>query len=218
MMLLRLGSGTRNALAFAHDLVVSAGAWWLAYWFRFNLDVPAEFVRGFAHTLPWVVGIYAVLFWKMGLYRGLWRYASLPDLRRIIIAVSVGALAVPAVFTLAGFAWPAPRSAYLISPLLMILAMGGSRLAYRAWKEQGLGSVISVTEAAPVVVLGAGRAAATLLKELATSRQWRVVALLDDDTGKRGGEIIGVKVHGPLQQVAEIAERFSARQAIIAMP
>ena len=160
MMLLKLGPGTRNALAFAHDLVVSAGAWWLAYWFRFNLDVPAEFVRGFAHTLPWVVGIYAVLFWKMGLYRGLWRYASLPDLRRIIIAVSVGALAVPAVFTLAGFAWPAPRSAYLISPLLMILAMGGSRLAYRAWKEQGLGSVISVTEAAPVVVLGAGRAAA----------------------------------------------------------
>ena len=218
MMLLKLGSGTRNALAFAHDLVVSAGAWWLAYWFRFNLDVPAEFVRGFAHTLPWVVGIYAVLFWKMGLYRGLWRYASLPDLRRIIIAVSVGALAVPAVFTLAGFAWPSPRSAYLISPLLIILAMGGSRLAYRAWKEQGLGSVISVTEAAPVVVLGAGRAAATLLKELATSRQWRVVALLDDDTGKRGGEIIGVKVHGPLQQVAEIAERFSARQAIIAMP
>jgi FlaA1/EpsC-like NDP-sugar epimerase len=218
MMLLKLGSGTRNALAFAHDLVVSAGAWWLAYWFRFNLDVPAEFVRGFAHTLPWVVGIYAALFWKLGLYRGLWRYASLPDLRRIIIAVSVGALAVPAVFTLAGFAWPAPRSAYLISPLLMILAMGGSRLAYRAWKEQGLGSVISVTEAAPVVVLGAGRAAATLLKELATSRQWRVVALLDDDTGKRGGEIIGVKVHGPLQQVAEIAERYSARQAIIAMP
>ncbi len=218
MMLLKLGSGTRNALAFAHDLVVSAGAWWLAYWFRFNLDVPAEFVRGFAHTLPWVVGIYAVLFWKMGLYRGLWRYASLPDLRRIIIAVSVGALAVPAVFTLAGFAWPSPRSAYLISPLLIILAMGGSRLAYRAWKEQGLGSVISVTEAAPVVVLGAGRAAATLLKELATSRQWRVVALLDDDAGKRGGEIIGVKVHGPLQQVAEIAERFSARQAIIAMP
>ncbi len=218
MMLLKLGPNTRNALAFAHDLVVTAGAWWLAYWFRFNLDVPAEFVRGFVRTLPWVAGIYAVLFWKLGLYRGLWRYASLPDLRRIITAVAVGALAVPAVFTLAGFAWPTPRSAYLISPLLIILAMGGSRLAYRAWKEHGFGSVISVTEAAPVVVLGAGSAAATLLKELAASRQWRVAALLDDDAAKRGGEIIGVKVHGPLEQVAEIAERLSARQAIIAMP
>ncbi len=154
----------------------------------------------------------------MGLYRGLWRYASLPDLRRIIIAVGIGALAVPALFTLAGLAWPAPRSAYLISPLLMILAMGGSRLAYRAWKEHGFTSVMRASDSTPVVVMGAGTAAASLIKELAASRQWRVVALLDEDTAKWGGEIVGVKVYGSLQQVADIAERFGATQAIIAMP
>lgn len=217
-MLRKIGSSTRAALAFVHDLTVAAVAWWLAYWFRFNLDVPAEFVHGFWSTLPWTVAAYGLLFLKLGLYRGLWRYASLPDLRRIIFAVSVGALTLPALFTLAGFPWPAPRSAYLVSPLLMILAMGGSRMAYRAWKEHGFSSVMHVTDADPVVVLGAGRAAATLLKELAASRQWRVVALLDDDSSKRGGEIIGVKVHGPVSAIAEVAERFGARQVIIAMP
>ena len=218
VMLLKLGPRTRNALAFLHDIAATAVAWWLAFWLRFNLDVPPDFVHWFFFTLPWVIGLYGVLFLGMGLYRGLWRYASLPDLRRILIAVSVGALAVPALFTLAGLAWPAPRSAYLISPLLMILAMGGSRLAYRAWKEHGFASVMHASEAAPVIVLGAGSAAATLLKELSASRQWRVVALLDDEPAKRGGEILGVKVYGSLDKVAGIAERFSATQAVIAMP
>ncbi len=218
VMLLKLGPRTRNALAFLHDIAATAVAWWLAFWLRFNLDVPADFVHWFFFTLPWVMGVYGLLFLGMGLYRGLWRYASLPDLRRIFIAVSIGALAVPALFTLAGLAWPAPRSAYLISPLLLILAMGGSRLAYRAWKEHGLGSVMHASEATPVIVLGAGSAAATLLKELSASRQWRVVALLDDEPAKRGGEILGVKVYGPLDLAAEIAERFGAAQAVIAMP
>jgi len=216
--LLQLGPRARNALAFLHDIAATAVAWWLAFWLRFNLEVPADFVHGFFFTLPWVVGLYGILFLAMGLYRGLWRYASLPDLRRILVAVSIGALAVPALFTLAGLAWPAPRSAYLISPLLMILAMGGSRLAYRAWKEHGFASVMHPSEATPVIVLGAGSAGATLLKELSASRQWRVVALLDDEPAKRGGEILGVKVYGSLDNVAGIAERFGATQAVIAMP
>ena len=218
MILLKLGPRARNALALLHDMTAAAIAWWLAFLLRFNLDVPDDYVRWFFFTLPGVVGLYGIVFWGMRLYRGLWRYASLPDLRRILMAVSIGALAVPALFTLAGLAWPAPRSTYLISPLLLILAMGGSRLVYRALKEHGFASVMRAPGSNPVIVLGAGNAAATLMKELSTSPQWRVVALLDDDAAKKGGEILGVKVYGPLQQLAGIAQRFSSTQAIIAMP
>lgn len=209
--------GTRNALAFLHDLVVTALAWWMAFWVRFNLEIPEDFLHSFESSLPWVISLHALLFWRLGLYRGLWRYASLPDLRRILVAVSVGAIATPAFFTFSALPGIVPRSVYLISPLLLLLAMGGSRLAYRAWKERGLSS-IRAPESIPVIVLGAGNVAATLLKELAGSRQWRVVALLDDDTRNRGGEIMGVKVFGPLGQVAQIAERFGVTQAIIALP
>lgn len=217
---LRFGAHVRNSFAFAHDLVATGLAWWLAFWFRFNLDVPPEFLQAFAYSLPWVLILYALLFWRLGLYRGLWRYASLPDLKRILIAVSAAAVAVPAlfVFVVPPAPAPVPRSAYLVAPLLLILAMGGSRLAYRAWKERGLPSIMLAPESIPVIVLGAGSAAATLLKALANSREWRVVALLDDDPSKRGGEIMGVNVVGPLEQAAAAAERFGVTQAIIAMP
>lgn len=220
MSLLKFSARARNALAFVHDLVVTSVAWWLAFWFRFNLDMPREYLPVFAYSLAWVIVLHGLFFWKLGLYRGLWRYASLPDLRRILIAVSLSAIAVPAFFVFAALPVPVPvpRSAYLISPLLVLLAMGGSRLVYRAWKEQGLSAVMRAPESIPVIVLGAGSVAATLLKELATSHQWRVVALLDDDAGKRGGEIMGIKVFGPQSQVAEIAERFGVTQAIIALP
>ena len=155
MILLKLGPRARNALALLHDMTAAAIAWWLAFLLRFNLDVPDDYVRWFFFTLPGVVGLYGIVFWGMRLYRGLWRYASLPDLRRILMAVSIGALAVPALFTLAGLAWPAPRSTYLISPLLLILAMGGSRLVYRALKEHGFASVMRAPGSNPVIVLGA---------------------------------------------------------------
>ena len=222
MRQLRFGARTRNSAAFAHDLAASGLAWWLAFWFRFNLDVPAEFLQAFAYSLPWVVVMNGALFWKLGLYRGLWRYASLPDLKRILIAVAAAAIALPALFVfaapLAPVPVPVPRSAYLVAPLLLILAMGGSRLAYRAWKERGLASIMLAPESTPVLVLGAGSAAATLLKALAGSREWRVVALLDDDADKRGGDIMGVNVVGPIEAVAAAAERYGVSQAIIAMP
>ena len=220
MNAVRFGARARNTSAFAHDLIATGLAWWMAFWFRFNLEVPAEFRQVFAYSLPWVVILYGLLFWKLGLYRGLWRYASLPDLQRILVAVSVGAIAVPALFVFAAppTPVPVPRSAYLIAPLLLILAMGGSRLAYRAWKERGLASIMRAPQSIPVIVLGAGSAAATLLKALTNSHEWRVVALLDDDAAKRGGEIMGVKIVGTLAQVGAVAERFGVTQAIIAMP
>src|SRR6185369_6877633 len=69
-----------------------------------------------------------------------------------------------------------------------------------------------------VIVLGAGASGSALLRDLASSRQWRVVALLDDDPRKHGGAIHDVRVLGTLDRVGEIAKQMGALQAIIAMP
>jgi FlaA1/EpsC-like NDP-sugar epimerase len=148
----------------------------------------------------------------------MWRYASLPDLQRILLAAAVGALAVPAVFAVLGFLAGVPRSVFLIAPLLLVTVMGGSRLGYRAWREGRLLAVVAKPRAMPVLVIGAGNAGAALLKELAASQDWRVVGLLDDDAQKRGGAILGVKVLGGTDQVAAVAERLGVTLAIIAMP
>ncbi len=208
----------RASLAFTHDVVASGIAWLAAFWLRFNLEVPPEFAKTALHTLPWVMAVNALLFWRLGLYRGLWRYASLPDLQKIVAGVFVAALAAPALFLLIAPAPPVPRTVFLIAPLLLIGAMSGSRLLYRAWKEDRLLGVVRHPEANPVIVLGAGASASALLRDLANSSQWRVVALLDDDAGKHRGAIHDVKVVGGLERAAEIAERMGVTQAIIAMP
>ena len=214
-----LGFAARALLAFLHDVAAVGLAWLGAYWLRFNLEIPpAAFLQTAFVALPGVLAAHAVVFWLMGLYRGLWRYASLPDLQRILVAVGIAALATPTLFTLLAFPAVIPRSVYLICPLLLVAAMGGSRLLYRAWKEGAVMGMVRRPAALPVLVLGAGTAAASLLRELAHSNEWRAVGLLDDDAAKHGSAIQGVKILGGLESVGEQAKRLGVTRAIVAMP
>ncbi|MFL6565785.1 MAG: polysaccharide biosynthesis protein [Burkholderiales bacterium] len=208
----------RRLLAIVHDIVTAVVAWVLAFWLRFNLDIPPEFERAMLASLPFATALYAGAFLGFGLYRGLWRFASLPDLRRIVLAVGTGALAVPALFALVQAGFVVPRSVYLLTPVLLAAMMTGSRIAYRAWKEGHFGAIVAKPGATPVLVIGAGRAAALLLKELASNPAWRVVGLVDDDPRKRGAELFGEKVFGPVAGVGQIAQDLGVSHAIIAMP
>ena len=208
----------RRLAAFGHDFVAAGIAWVLAFWLRFNLEIPPEFTDVMWTRMPWALAVYAAVFWTLGLYRGLWRYASLPDLQRILAAVGIGAVAVPALLALLRTGTQVPRSVYLLTPLLLVSAMSGSRLLYRAWREGRLLGLVRHPEASPVLVLGAGSAASALLRDLANSGQWRVVALLDDNARLHGAAIQGVKVVGALTGVGDVAQRFGVTQAVIAMP
>jgi len=204
-------------LAFAHDVFASALAWLGAYWIRLNLDLPAAYLESAIHTALWLIPLQALIFWRFGLYRGIWRYASLPDLKRILKAVGVAALAIPMVLVLSGSNESVPRSVFLLHPILLLLMMGGSRLAYRAWKEHRLYGFLSM-QGEPVLVLGAGDTAINLVKELERSSEWRVVGLLDDDERKQGRLLHGLRVLGKIDALKENAENLGARHAILAMP
>ena len=208
----------RQLTAIGHDVAAAALAWLVAFWLRFNLDIPPDFEAVMWIRLPWVLAVYAALFWMLGLYRGLWRFASLPDLQRILVAVGIGALAVPALLTLLRIGTHVPRSVYLLTPVLLVGAMSGSRLVYRAWKEKRFLGLVAHPDAEPVFVLGAGSAGAALIKDLANSSRWRVVGLLDDDAAKQGGAVLGVKVLGPIDRAGELAPRYGVARAIVAMP
>lgn len=145
----------RFFLVFVHDLVAAGAAWCLAYALRFNLDIPQAYLQGMLQTLLWVVPLQALVFWQFGLYRGFWRYASLPDLKRILVAVGVSAMATGLLLHLLLFGDLVPRSVLLLDPVLLILIMGGSRFTYRAWREHRLYG-LSQLQAHPVLVLGAG--------------------------------------------------------------
>ncbi|MCX7174820.1 MAG: nucleoside-diphosphate sugar epimerase/dehydratase [Proteobacteria bacterium] len=207
----------RSLLVILHDLSASALAWALGYWLRFNFDIPPLYESSLLATLVVVVPLQGAIAWGLGLYRGIWRFASLPDLKRIIAAGTAGAVTVPMLLYMLQRMSDVPRSVLVLYPILLILFMGGTRFLYRSWKDGHLLGFRDVT-GEPVLVLGAGEAASTLLRELARSRQWHVVGLLDDDPNKRMRLLHGVPVLGPLSEIPAAAGRHAVRHAIMAMP
>ena len=212
-----LKPGYRAALAFAHDVLASAVCWVLAFWLRFNLETPEEFLPALAAAVTAAVPLHALIFWSLGLYRGSWRYASLPDLKRIAFACLIGALAVPALLAFFRADLNVPRSTFILAPFLLAAIMSGSRIAYRAWKERMLYGHIHLT-GEPVLVVGAGDVTVNLLREMERSRQWRAVGILDDDPAWHGQVLLGVKVLGELGEIGRWARQLESRHAIISLP
>lgn len=208
----------RSLLVLAYDTLASLVAWVAAYWLRFNMTLPPEYLPGLLDTVLWVVPLQTLIFWRFGLYRGIWRFASLPDLRRILIAVGVVALATPAALILFRIQAIVPRSVLLLDPLLLILIMGGSRLMYRLWKEHRLTGLLS-RDRQSVLVAGAGSAADVLLRELKRSpSRWRVEGLFDDDEGKIGRRMQDIPVLGRLADLPRYARHMDVRDVILALP
>jgi len=206
----------RAALAFLHDAIAVSLTWLTAYWLRFNLDVPSDFSKAAWQSLLWVVPLQVAVFWRFGLYRGIWRYASLEDLKRIVLAVTGSAILVVGIVLMFHVS-NTPRSVLILAPILLAVVMGGSRLAYRVYREHRLYGHMKM-QGEPVLVLGAGEAAVRLLKELAASDEWRVVGLLDDNAAKHGRMLNGVPVLGAVNEVSRHAEHMQAKHVILAMP
>ncbi len=206
----------RTSLAIAHDAIATVLAWSFAYLLRFNFDIPDNFSTEMWQTLSWVVPLEIIIFWRFKLYQGIWRYASTADLRRIFLAVMLSATAIPLLFMMLQFDFVIPRTVVVLNPMLLMLMMGGSRFIYRLWKEHGLYDSIHLNSE-PVLVLGAGDAAASLSKELTKSSDWKLVGFLDD-IENQGRTLNGIRVLGDLASLSKWVERLSIKQVIIAMP
>ena len=213
----QLSLNSRTLLAFSHDVIAAGVAWFGAYWIRLNLDLPQPFLSAALFTAAWVIPLQAFIFWRFGLYKGIWRYASLPDLKRILKAVGMAALAIPMVLIMLRSDVIVPRSVFLLDPILLLMLMGGSRLAYRAWKEHRLYGLANLN-AEPVLVIGSGDAAANLVRELSRSQVWRVVGFVDENKAKGERLLHGIRVLGSLNEMSEWSHKLDATHAIIAMP
>jgi FlaA1/EpsC-like NDP-sugar epimerase len=205
----------RSYAALGHDVMASALAWTAAFWLRFNLDIPGFYVEHMLKNMLWIIPLQLVSFLGWGLYRGIWRYASVPDLKRIVFAAGCAVAGMFLVVRLVDIPH-IPRSVFLVYPIILVMIMGGSRLLYRAWKEHV--SAGRSNAARHILVLGAGDAAADLIKHLSRSRQWRVMGLLDDNAARLGRQINGVTVLGELDNLDAVSRRLNVEEAVIAMP
>ncbi|WP_298579912.1 nucleoside-diphosphate sugar epimerase/dehydratase [uncultured Luteimonas sp.] len=200
----------------AHDLGMVWLCWLALHQFRYALQPlnAAPAMTGAEVLL--VLLAQGAVFWQVGLYRGVWRFASLPDLLNILKASVIGLMAIMLALFVYNRLDQVPRSVLLLYPLLLTAMLGMPRLLYRAWKDHS----IARTDKASirVLILGAGQAGETLVRDLRRAGAYDPVGFLDDAAKLRGSRLQGIPVLGKVEDVARIAPETAAGLLVIAMP
>ena len=216
----KISINERAILAFFHDSIMLVIAWGVSLALfshvvaiSYSFDVFSRLAIILAVAIP-VQAVVSIIF---GMYQGLWRYASLPDVQRIVASVGAGSVAVALALWTGNWLDTLGFPEFFVQTLLLIVLMAGSRISYRSWQEWRLYGRAG-EQGTPVLILGAGDAAVSLLKELQRSADWRVVGLLDDDPNKRHRLLHGVRVLGSINDLPRIAKTLKVKHAIIAMP
>jgi FlaA1/EpsC-like NDP-sugar epimerase len=202
-------------VAFFHDLIAVPLALVAAFLFRYNF----EFVPGwqvFLQIVAVALPVQGAAFWLTGLYRGMWRFASIQDLARILKSVLLGTLAVLLVLFLLTRLDGIPRSVILLYPILLMGILSGSRLSYRWFKDRRI--LFESHGGQKVLVVGAGHGCELLLRDLLRHPEYSPVALVDDAAAKQGREIHGVRVQGSLDDIKELVEVLDVNLVLIAIP
>ncbi len=205
----------RIAAVAVHDLVMAALSFELSVWLRFYTyglpQSPGFLIEG---TIVFTA-VCAAVFGAVGLYRGIWYYASLDDLIAIAKAVTLALLVfLPILFVLTRLE-NLPRAALLINWPLLVFLLAAPRLLYRMLKDRNLRVVFErgAGHRVPVLLAGAGDAAETFIREMSRRRSgsYRVVGIVDDKPKRIGRDIRGVTVLGDLGSIAAVVERLERR-------
>jgi FlaA1/EpsC-like NDP-sugar epimerase len=203
----------RRALVIALHIIFVVFSNYLAFWLRFDGDIPDYYVESFKVALPWLVAIRIIAFAPFRIYEGLWRYTSVWDLRRILSAVGCSTLLF---WLLVGpvthFAYP--RSIHIIDALLLIFIMGGTRLARRVYREFS-----RPHRGKRVLIYGAGDAGEIIVRDMINSfYEYEPIGFVDDNAKKVGQLIHGVPVLGTREALPSIIDRRKPHEVLVALP
>lgn len=206
---------SRTSVAYAHDLVMAAVSFPLSLYLRLGDDmwsyIRPELLQG--GTLLFIA-VSAVVFSTMGLYRGIWRYASTDDLWAIARAVSVAVVVFVAILFLVTRLQGLPRSTPAINWLVLIFLLGGPRFVYRVFKDRHLGNLLeSGTPRVPVLLVGASDAAEMFIRDMNrdAAAPYRVVGMVDTKDNRVGRRIHDVDVLGDIDAIPDVVAKLEKR-------
>jgi FlaA1/EpsC-like NDP-sugar epimerase len=185
---------------------------------RFDGSVPPNYWRSFLSFMPVVAVIHLLCNYLLGLYGQMWRYASVEEARRVVVAGVIGGALVVA----AGVAWPAglnalPRPVMVFGAVLSLLGFGAIRFQSRLFSFRRRSVPTTV---ARVLVVGAGSAGSLLLKDLSGNPTLglKPVGVVDDDPRKHRLSLNGVPVLGTTEAIPSLVRRLQVDQVLLAMP
>lgn len=214
----------RNRFVLLADLLIIVLSILVSFVLR--LEYAPDFVRiyleGALYLCTLALVIKPAAFYFFGLYRRLWIYASINELKLIAVAVTTSSILVAILFsTIKALFWPSigfPRSVLIIDWIISVILIGGSRFIYRIAAE---------SKRAPqngrvrkVIVVGAGDAGAIMVKEMLRNSQINLqpVGFLDDDPAKKGHALLGLPVFGPISMLGDVLNSQQIDEVIIAIP
>ena len=205
---------SRVSVVALHDLIQASIAFELAVWVRHQtLGNDQTFFFDWPNTLTFVV-VCAIVFWRVGLYRGIWHYASFTDLVTTVKGVTLGILIfLPTLFLvtrLENF----PRTALVLLCPLLVLQLSLPRLAYRLLKDGNLRAVFErgQDDRVPVLLVGAGSSAEVFIREMSRpDKPYIVVGIVDDKPGRIGRDIRGVRVLGSVHNLPGVVARLERK-------
>ncbi len=204
-----------------HDIVMVGIAWTLAILIRYEWPLFPDVEATLWQALPIVIIVQSLVLWQGGLYRGIWRFASLPDLLSILRTAFIGTLSIALVLVLFNRLALIPRSSLLFYPFLLIIFLGLPRLIFRIWNEHSFHFLLTdQTHPKQVLILGAGTSGDMLVRDMLRIRgnEYMPLAFLDDNPRLHGGDVQGVPVLGNFDQLVETIETMQIDLIIIAMP
>lgn len=203
--------------AFVYDMLLIVVSWFISNLLIFgNEFFSYEHFFAVLGFLPLLVISQATFFWLFGLYRGMWRFASTPDLIRIVKAVAAGCILSLAIMFFLDHLSRVPRSFFFLYFMILVFLLGGSRLFYRYLKDHASFS----SKGKRILIVGAGGAGEVLVRDLMRSvnHDYYPIGFVDDANDKQGKEIHGVRVLGVSNDIPKIVGEYGVELIVIAIP
>ena len=200
------------------DIGLIAASLCIAYLLRFDFSIPANHLDGLREGLAVVLIAKPMIFAASGMYRSIWRYASLQDVYQIIKVVTFSSCAAGFWLILMDGPFVLPRSIYILDWFILCALICASRLGWRVFRETRQHPCLR--KGKRTLIIGAGEAGSLLLKEIRKQRDavYHVVGFVDDARDKWGLRLSGVRVLGGTEQLAALVRRHSIEEVIFAIP
>jgi len=217
------------------DILIVNVSYIASFLIRFDFDVNSTIFEMWFTTygnniLPITIVTIAV-FYAFGLYTSMWRYAGTEELYKVLLAAAAASLLVLGYMNFSGPQYM-PRGIYIVSFFLIVLLISASRLSYRFLRNiknhgtikgfiRGIGGKgLADGRVKNVMVVGAGDAGATIVKEIKSHPEFgkRVAIIVDDSPSKLGNRISGIRIGGDRKRIRALARKYSISEIIIAIP
>ena len=211
-------------LVVAADAALLAAAHILGYMVRFDAGLTAAHWTNIQNVLIWFIPAQLILFYYFGLYRGMWRYFSMPDMLNVLKATLFSSFGVVTIILIAtrfdGFA----RTVFLMDGVFTFLFISGHRVLIRLYHQRFARRLLPDSQKTAarkkLLILGAGDAGEQVAREVLDNPKlpYQIQGFVDDDPGKIGKRIHGFPIIGSTDDLPAIIRRTGVKELLIAMP